>query len=69
MKIERRGVILTDNVDIDWLKSLEPQFFSDFIKFVVNPKTNKVCIGMSVHACCMPEMGDNKELLGGNLFY
>lgn len=66
---DRRGIILDKNVGLDDLKSFEPKFFPDFIKFVINPKTNKVNIGMAVHAACLPEMGDKDDLIGGNIFF
>ena len=33
MKIDPRGVLLTEKVDVEWLKKLTPQYFKDFIKF------------------------------------
>lgn len=66
---DRRGKILSDNVDLDDLKKIQPQFFPDFIKFVINPKINKVNVGMAVHASCLPEMGDKNDLIGGNIFF
>ncbi|MCF0240064.1 MAG: hypothetical protein HUJ62_06485 [Streptococcus gallolyticus] len=68
-KVDKRGVVLTDNVDKAWLKSLEPQYYADYIKFVVNPKTNKVCVGMDIHAYCQQEMGPAEDLLGGNIYF
>lgn len=53
---DRRGKILNDNVGLDELKNIQPKFFPDFIKFVINPKINKVSVGMAVHASCLPEM-------------
>ena len=43
---DQRGLILTDNVDLDWLNSLSPRFHSDYVKFVVDTATNRVVIGM-----------------------
>ena len=43
---DQRGIILTDNVDLDWLNSLSPRFHSDYVKFVVDTATNRVVIGM-----------------------
>lgn len=63
------GLILTDNVDMSWLEKLEPRHFEDYVKFVVNPTTNQVCVGMQVHRNCDPAMGSEHELLGGNIFF
>ncbi len=63
------GIILTDNVDMSWLRSLTPRHFDKYVKFVVNPKTNKVCVGMQVHRNCAEQMGGEDELLGGNIFF
>ena len=66
---DRRGIILEKNVNLEWIRNFEPKYFPDYIKFVVNPKTNKVNIGMSVHACCLPQMGPADELYGGNIYF
>lgn len=66
---DRRGHILDKNVDLDYLKNIKPQFFPDFVKFVINLKTNKINVGMAVHACCLPQMGNNEDLIGGNIFF
>lgn len=63
------GLVLTDNVDMNWLRQLEPRHFEDYVKFVVNPKTNQVCVGMQVHRNCDPAMGNEDDLLGGNIFF
>ena len=68
-EVGKLGVILDDNVDVEWLKSLSPRHFEDYVKFVVNPATNQVCIGMQVHRNCDPAMGNEEELLGGNIFF
>lgn len=65
----KRGILLTDNVNLDWLKCVEPRHFNDYIKFVVNPNTNKVCVGMQVHRDCEAQMGSESDLLGGNIFF
>lgn len=67
--ISALGIVLTDNVDLDWLRSVEPRFYSDYIKFVVNLKTNKVCVGMDIHRNCEREMGDASDLRGGNIYF
>lgn len=76
MIVPRQGIILTDTVDLAWLKSLEPQFYEDFIKFVVDTNTTRVCVGMDIHRDCAvldginvidPDNSDN--LYGGNIFF
>lgn len=76
MIVPRQGIILTDTVDLAWLKSLEPQFYEDFIKFVVDTKTTRVCVGMDIHRDCAvldgiyvidPDNSDN--LYGGNIIF
>lgn len=68
-EVGKLGIILDDNVDMGWLKSLIPRHFEDYVKFVVNPKTNQICVGMQVHRNCDPAMGGEEELLGGNIFF
>lgn len=68
--IPRYGVLLTDNVDADWLRSCSPRYFDDYIKFTVDPPNNKVVIGMQVHrnGRALLESEEDK-LLGGNIFF
>ncbi len=68
-EVGKFGVILTDNVNIEWLKSLTPRHFEDYVKFVVNPSTNQICVGMQIHRDCTAQMGNEDELLGGNIFF
>ena len=78
MEIDSRGILLTKPVDLDWLKQQEPQFFQEYVKFIVDVNSNEVCVGMKVHrdGCAMlsnsraikTEYIDN-NIYGGNLFY
>ena len=66
---DQRGIILTDNVDLSWINSLTPRFHSDYVKFVVDTATNKVVIGMDVHADAQILLNaDEKTLFGGNIY-
>ena len=66
---DQRGIILTNNVDLEWLNSLTPRFHSDYIKFVVDTKTNRVVVGMDVPADAQVLLGaDEKTLFGGNIY-
>ena len=66
---DQRGIILTDNVDLDWLNSLTPRFHSDYVKFVIDTKTNRVVVGMDVHADAQALLGaDEDTLYGGNIY-
>ena len=66
---DQRGIILTDNVDLNWLNSLTPRFHSDYVKFVVDTKTNRVVVGMDVHADAQVLLGaDEETLFGGNIY-
>ncbi len=66
---DQRGIILTDNVDLDWLNSLTPRFHSDYVKFVVDTKTNRVVVGMDVHADAQALLGAEEDTLyGGNIY-
>ena len=66
---DQRGIILTDNVDLDWLNSLTPRFHSDYVKFVVDTKTNRVVVGMDVHADAQALLNaDEDTLYGGNIY-
>ena len=73
MKIDPRGILLTEQIDITWLKKLEPQFFKNFIKFDILPEENKVFFGMQIHSHANGLLGGLQEtrekLYGGNLFY
>ena len=69
-KTEPRGILLTDNVDREWLDSITPVYFEDFIKFIVNKESNEVVVGMEVHKNGVALMRDSnpKNVLGGNLY-
>lgn len=68
--IPRYGVLLTDNVDADWLRACSPRYFDDYIKFTVDPPNNKVVIGMQVHRNGRALLeSEEKDLLGGNIFF
>jgi len=73
MKIDPRGILLTEKVDVEWLKKLEPQYFKDFIKFDILLEENKVFVGMQIHSHANGLLGGSQEtrekLYGGNLFY
>ena len=66
---DRRGIILTDNVDLSFLKSITPRYNEDFCKFVIHKEQNKVCLGMDIHAQCDLNNGEEEELFGGNIFF
>lgn len=63
--ISKKGIVLNDNVDLEWLNGIEPKFHGNMIKFDVNLKLNKVAVGMDLHASTQEEMGNNPDLLGG----
>lgn len=68
--IPRYGVLLTDNVDADWLRSCSPRYFDDYIKFTVDPPNNKVVVGMQVHRNGRALLESEEEkLLGENIFF
>lgn len=80
MKIDRNGLLLTYRVNIDFLKELEPQFFKNenYIKFVIDEKTNSVVVGMEIHRDCIEILASQREnelnfdestVWGGNLYY
>ena len=64
-----RGILLTENITMDDLKNITPRFHPDYIKFVVNVETNKVCVGMFNHADACVILGDQDDLYGGNIFF
>jgi hypothetical protein len=66
--LSRLGIILTDNVDLEWLRNIEPNFHGNRVKFDVNIKLNKVAVGMDVHSNTLPEMGPTSDLLGGAVY-
>ena len=65
-----RGIILTDNVNLEWLRELTPMFHPNFVKFVINKENNKVAVGMNVHKDAQILLGANSEenIYGGNIF-
>jgi hypothetical protein len=67
--VDRRGIVLTDNVNLEFLKSLTPRYNSEFCKFVVNTALNKVAVGMDIHAQTDINNGDEENIFGGNIFF
>ncbi len=64
-----RGFVLNDNISLDELNNLEPSFFPNMIKFVVDKDTNRVAIGMKIHKTAEIFFGSNHgNLYGGNIF-
>lgn len=70
-KTNSYGILLTDNVDMSWIKSITPQYHKQFCKFIVDTKSNKVIIGMDVHADGIHYTSyDNiNYIYGGNIFF
>ncbi len=67
---DQRGIILTDNVDLEWIRKLEPRYHKEYAKFVVDMKKNKVVIGMDVHADAKMLLDSPEEdLYGGNIYF
>lgn len=80
MEIDRNGLLLTERVDIDFLKNLTPQFFFEesYIKFVIDGTNNNVVVGMEIHRDCLDILAQNREyslnfdesdVWGGNLYF
>lgn len=80
MNIDRNGLLLTERVDMQFLKELEPQFFINegYIKFVIDEKTDSVVVGMEIHKDCIEILASRREyetnfdfepVWGGNLYY
>lgn len=68
--IPRYGVLLTDNVDPERLRSCSPRYFDDYIKFTVDPLNNQIVLGMQVHRNGRALLkSEEKDLLGGNIFF
>ena len=67
---EPRGILLTDNVNREWLNGITPVYFEDFIKFIVNKESNEVVVGMEVHknGVALMNNANPKNVLGGNLY-
>ena len=66
---DRRGIVLTDNVDLDFLKAIKPRYNEDFCKFTIHKAQNRVCVGMDIHAQCDLNNGEEAEIYGGNIFF
>lgn len=68
--IPRYGVLLTDNVDPQWLRDCSPRYFDEYIKFTVDPVNNQIVVGMQVHRNGKALLkAEEKDLLGGNIFF
>jgi hypothetical protein len=68
MIVDSRGIVITGEVDLDYLRDFEPKHFTDYIKFVVDLETREVAIGMQLHASNL--LSGNKEYhRGGNIFF
>lgn len=69
----KKGILLTDTVDMDWLCSVTPRFYNDYIKFVVDFEANQLYVGMDFHADCVPgnitAEERNRRFRGGNLYF
>ena len=66
---DQRGIILTDNVNLEWINSLSPRYHKEYVKFVVDMKNNKVVIGMDVYADAEILLNTDPEYLyGGNIY-
>ena len=80
MNIDRNGLLLTEKVNMDFLKNLTPQFFDtdNYIKFVIDGTNNNVVVGMEIHRDCTDLLAENREyslnfdesdVWGGNLYF
>ncbi len=68
--IPRYGVLLTDNVDPQWLRDCSPRYFDEYIKFTVDPVNNQIVVGMQVHRNGKAVLqAEEDDLLGGNIFF
>jgi hypothetical protein len=68
MIVDNRGIVLTGEVNLDFLKDFEPKHFAEYIKFVVDLETQEVAVGMQLHASNL--LSGNKEYhRGGNIFF
>ena len=70
-EVPYNGILLTDNVDMNWLERVSPRYHQDFIKFIVNTATNEVVVGMDVHADGVTRLSQqNRDFIyGGNIFF
>ena len=68
MLVDNRGIVLSDVVDLNFLKELEPQYFTEYIKFVVDLETKEVAVGMQLHASNLL-LGNPDNYRGGNIFF
>lgn len=67
---DKRGILLTDTIDFNWICSLEPQYFDDFCKFAINTETGEMVIGQSLHSSAKAFLGSDESVLyGGNIFF
>lgn len=80
MNIDRNGLLLTERVDMEFLKNLSPQFFDadNYIKFVIDGTNNNIVVGMEIHRDCLDLLAQNREyslnfdesdVWGGNLYF
>lgn len=67
---DSNGILLTDTVNLEWLTSIEPRYYQDYCKFVVNTDTQKCVVGEDIHAYAERYLGtDESVLYGGNIFF
>ena len=80
MEINRNGLLLTERVSIEFLKSLTPQFFieDNYIKFVIDGTNGNVVVGMEIHRDCLDILAQHREyslnfdesdVWGGNFYF
>lgn len=70
LKTDPRGFVIDGKaLTLDEINSIEPRYFNDFVKFVVDKDTDRVAIGMMVHKSAEVFFGPNHgNLFGGNIF-
>ena len=61
--------MLSEKIGMSFLEDIKPRYHKDYIKFVVNMKTEQTAVGMEVHRDCSGYLGAPESLLGGNIYW
>ena len=66
-------MILKDRKSLRYIKELQPQFFDDMVKIVIDDERQLVAVNMEMHADLGMELyddgSDENDLYGANIYY
>ncbi|MBR0173522.1 MAG: hypothetical protein IJQ21_12125 [Lachnospiraceae bacterium] len=66
-------MILKDRKSLAYIKSLQPQFFDDMVKIVIDDERQLIAVNMEMHSDLGIELYDDgskdQDLYGANIYY